>query len=181
MAIETGVVPFKGFLDSVRQTDPDSFASSEKTVSNAEAVRQMRTHILDRYKGAEAKCSFIDANGSVVDCISLERQPILRGTREAVAQATALRNGEPTCETESRTDCPGGTIPVRRVTLEEMSKFEDLEMFFKENLLEHESRRPPEVTPSGIGTHRWEYAFQSVANIASSICGLSPSSQRWSS
>jgi len=181
MAIETGVVPFKKFLDSVRQTDPESFAASEKTVANAKALREMRTHILDRYKGAEAKCSFVDANGFVVDCISLERQPLLRGTREAVARATARHNAESAGDRDGRTDCPGGTIPVRRVTLEEMSKFEDLQMFFRENLAGNDTRRPPEVTPSGIGPHRWEYAFQSVANIASSICGISPSTQRWSS
>jgi len=182
MATETRVVPFKEFLDAVRQTNPEAFAASGKTIAKAEAVRQMRAHILDRYKGVESKCSFVDANGFVVDCISLEPQPLLRGTREDVARATAQRKARLAYEEiESREDCPEGAIPVRRITLEEMSKFEDLERFFRGNLMANEAKRSPEVTLSGIGTHRWEYAFQSVANIASSICGFSPSSHRWSS
>jgi hypothetical protein len=180
MAIEARIVPFREFLDSVRGTDPEAFVALEKTVANAEAVRRMRAYILDRYKGLEARYSFVDANGSVVDCIVFRRQPLLRGTREDVARATALRFSESAYETDSRTDLPEGTIPVRRLTLEEMAKFEDIQQFLSQTS-GTATRRPPEVTPSGIGMHRWAYAFQSVANIASSISGVRPTTQRWSS
>jgi hypothetical protein len=61
--------------------------------------------------------------------------------------------------------CPEGTIPMRRVTLEEMSRFETVQDFFRKS--PRDGGRPPRVSePTTVPiTHRWAHAYQNVNNL----------------
>ena len=90
------IIPFKEFLDSVNQAKPEAFAAAAAAASttgkraNAQAITDMRAHILKHYEGVNAQHSFIDANGSVFDCVPVEQQPGLRGKNAAVPKAPDL-------------------------------------------------------------------------------------------
>ncbi len=154
MAINQGIIPINEVLNAESHTDSETFAVSGKTTADAETT---------------------GAKGSILESIAFDRRPVLRGTRENVARAAALLNAESAPSAESNVDCPEAIIAMRRLTLEEMSRFENLQLSLQETLSGSEVQRPPEVTPSGIGNHRWAYAFQSVAEIASLLCGIRPS------
>ena len=60
--------------------------------------------------------------------------------------------------------CPPGTIPMRRVTLEDLSRFETLNDFFRKG--PRGAGRPPRASePATVpATHRWAHAYQNVVN-----------------
>lgn len=58
---------------------------------------------------------------------------------------------------------PDGTIPVRRVTIEEMARFQTLQHFFAKNPLGAEA--VPGASGSVPATHRWAHGTQNVANL----------------
>ena len=60
--------------------------------------------------------------------------------------------------------CPEGTIPMRRVTLETLTRFETLQDFFRKG--PRGAGRPPRAAePATVpATHRWAHAYQNVAS-----------------
>jgi hypothetical protein len=59
-------------------------------------------------------------------------------------------------------ECPEGTVPVRRVTLETLGRFETLQDFLRKGPL-GTSRPPREDEPATVpATHRWAHAYQNV-------------------
>jgi hypothetical protein len=62
-------------------------------------------------------------------------------------------------------NCPEGTVPVRRVTLEDLTRFDTLQDFFSKGP-QGAGRRPPRTSePRTVAvTHRWAHAYQNVTN-----------------
>lgn len=58
---------------------------------------------------------------------------------------------------------PDGTVPIRRVTLADMARFQTLQQFFAKNPLGAEA--VPGASGSTPATHRWAHATQSIANL----------------
>ena len=60
--------------------------------------------------------------------------------------------------------CPPGTIPMRRVTLEDLTRFPTLRDFFRKG--PRGAGRPPRAIepPTVPATHRWAHAYQNVNN-----------------
>ncbi len=60
--------------------------------------------------------------------------------------------------------CPSGAIPMRRVTMEDLTRFGTLRDFFRKG--SRGAGRPPRVSepPTVPTTHRWTHAFQNVSN-----------------
>ncbi|HEX4750138.1 MAG TPA: neprosin family prolyl endopeptidase [Bryobacteraceae bacterium] len=167
-------------------------------VVNETAFNDMKAHLTQLYTGVQPQHSFVDSNGSVFDCIPIEQQPALRGATPAapvdmpmpertirlpldVKRPTdilpPLRAGEKD-QYGNEMVCPEGTIPMRRITLEELTRFETLQNFFRKG--EGNSGRPPMAPPqtavidkpiTGIPpgapapSHRWAHAFQNVPNL----------------
>ena len=103
-----GIQPFQEFLNSVHSGDPArTLHGMSDAVANESAVADMRTHVLRYYEGVEAEHSFVDENGSIFDCVPIERQPSLRRSAEPVPTAPDL----PTAGTAGRE-----AIRVRRST-----------------------------------------------------------------
>jgi hypothetical protein len=123
-------------------------------VSDAASFAQMRHHILDMYQGVLVSHSYVLAS-QTFDCIPIDQQPSLRklGLKgiAATPPATALPTetiagqnrpagqtaAQPSQLPASRYDafgnelgCEEHTIPMRRLTLEEMSGSKNLQEFF---------------------------------------------------
>ncbi|MBC2932486.1 neprosin family prolyl endopeptidase [Nocardioides sp. zg-1228] len=140
----------------------------------------MRAHLVDLYADTEAEVSFEDPAGRVVDCIPIEEQPSLKGTGASVATPPDLRpvlqGRSPQVGEElplspadfsrrdrhgNRVRVPAGTIPVHRVTLADLTRFNSLDDFVR--------KEPgPLATPPGTpdantaNNHRYAYTIQTV-------------------
>jgi hypothetical protein len=187
----TGIPSLTAFVESLQSASHREFATrAESRVVHEEAFSEMREHILGLYEGVEAPHSFMDETGAIFDCIPIEQQPSLRGSKEAVPQAPDLpplasdvAAGTKTTDQErsdqqadaelsrDRKDaydnvmsCPEGTIPMRRVTLEDLTRFETLQDFFAKG--PRAVDRPPRMSePATVPvTHRWAHAYQFVDN-----------------
>jgi hypothetical protein len=167
-------------------------------VASEQAFNEMKAHALKLYQGVEARNSFVDENGSIFDCIPVGQQPALRGSTQGVAKApdmppSATKAGpvddrRPVQIVSSlgagkkdvhgnEMSCPEGYIPMRRVTLEELTRFETLQHFFLKS--PQGAGRPPIASPNPVAanpagvavahgvaaTHRWAHAFQNVNNL----------------
>jgi hypothetical protein len=179
------IKPFKEFLDDVSKAKLDTLAPHAATkVKESSSLEEMRNHILSHYKGVEVQHSFVDANGSVFDCVPVEQQPSLQG-KGAPAKAPDLpMDKQPAGATDDRKakqieaplgagkkdslgnamECPDGTIPLRRLRLEDMSRFENLHQFFQKSPVGNEVT-PPKIEKPTVATHRWAHAFQNVNNL----------------
>jgi Neprosin/Pentapeptide repeats (8 copies) len=161
----TGIQPFGQFLDALRAKTPENYLNQPSSqIAHEDAFAEMHAHLLQLYEGVEAQHSFIDENGSVFDCIPIEQQAALRHSTEAVPKAPDLPTvaGAPAARGhdvatqieplhEHRTDqygnrmhAPDGTIPVRRLTMENLSRFNTLRHFMQKSPFG--SNRPPHAT-----------------------------------
>lgn len=179
----------KEFVDSIRSQKHASFLARnlpETKVANEAAFADMQAHILSLYDNTEAVHSFMDETGAVYDCIPAEQQPSLRGSREGIPSAPDAppheAAGGPSDELRDSLivsplgsdkkdkfgnvmDCPQGTIPMRRVTMEQLARFETLKDFFRKGPAGAGLRPPRLIEPPQVAaTHRWAHAFQNVSN-----------------
>jgi hypothetical protein len=186
------------FRKSVDGAGHGNFAKVSETKANESEFTAMKAHITGLYRGVTEVHSFEDQNGAIFDCIPVTQQPSLKGAAPAKApDLPAMDNktpskGEPTGDwkpTEIKLDfragqtdkhgnqmsCPPGNIPMRRVTLEELTRFESMKKFFQKSP-EGEGRPPrtvgnptavlePNLSPAVAATHRWAHAFQNVNNL----------------
>jgi hypothetical protein len=188
----TGFPSLNSFIESLQSTSFAEIAPRpESRVAHEDAFSEMRAHILGLYDGVESPHGFVDESGAIFDCIPVEQQPSMRGSAEGVPAAPDLPPLEPdlqrgagggerderrdnladTTLTAERRDvygnvmqCPEGTIPMRRVTLEDLSRFETLRDFFAK--APRGVARPPRMSePATVApTHRWAHAYQFVDN-----------------
>ena len=133
-----------------------------------EAVQDMNNHLKRHYQGVEAVHSFVDENGSVFDCIPIEQQPALKQSGAAPAAPPGLPKPDwrskrqqglaeaPSQPTEhvvqlraDREDqhgntihAPDGTIAMRRLTMENLRRFQTLHQFFQKS--PYGSGKPPQ-------------------------------------
>src|SRR5512135_1595081 len=165
-----GIPSLNAFIDSLESAQHGDYAArSDSRVAHEAAFSEMRSYILELYRDVSASHSFMDEYGGIFDCIPIEQQPALRGSTESIPEAPDLptvpsgdevdqrdyARGSPL--SPDRTDsygnamnCPDGTIPVRRVTLEDLTRFETLRDFFRKGP-RGASRRPPrEAEPATV-------------------------------
>lgn len=171
MSDPKGFPSLKAFLDSVNSAKyAEISARAESKVTHEDALGEMQAHILRLYDKTEALHSFTDEGGGVFDCIPIEQQPGLRGQPGLSALGTIPKAPDlPPIEAAGgaqderkpslivsplgpeRKDshgnarhCPPGTVPIRRVTLEDMARFGTLRDFF---------RKDPRSGPPTTGQH----------------------------
>jgi Neprosin len=188
MAGPKGFPSLKEFVDSVRSQKHSSFLARNlpgSKVANENAFADMQAHILSLYDNTEAVHSFTDETGAVYDCIPAEQQTSLRGSRGGIPSAPdAPKHEAARGPNDERQDslidsplgldkkdrfgnvmhCPEGTIPMRRVTMEQLTRFETLRDFFRKG--PRGAGRPPRMIepPTVPATHRWAHAYQNVSN-----------------
>jgi hypothetical protein len=177
------------FLNSIQSANNEQYLmKKENKIANQDAFREMKARLIEIYKGVKVLHSFVDENGSIFDCIPIEQQPTLKGSEQAVPKAPDLpgiKNKTDSKENltanhvesplnSSRTDkfgnamsCPPGTIPKRRITLEELAHFGTLRHFFQKSPFG--SGIPPSVLLQSndadiTAAHRYAHASQQVDN-----------------
>ncbi len=178
---QPSLVPFHQFLQEVRIARAESFGPAQGAKVQGETdFGKMRQHLLSLYEGVEVGHSFL-LDGQVFDCVPVEQQPSVRqlGLAEVELEAPppALADKDLPGPAVKRAaspltlglrdalgnavSCAQGTIPFRRVTLQEMTRFRTLEGFFHK-------------LPDGLSddlaakdttyTHKYAHAYQTVKN-----------------
>lgn len=183
---DTSFPTFSKFMDSLTGARHEDLASRPGArVADEGAFSAMREHILGLYEGVEVAHSFVDENGQIFDCVPLEQQPSLKGTGAGPAQPpdapspppAAARAGAEELQVHQqlrpdRVDkfghsmwCPPGTVPMRRITLDEMTKKENLRDFFRK--VPVGAGRHPRLTEGDVapGVHKYAHAFQTADNV----------------
>jgi hypothetical protein len=97
-------VPFPTFLLEIKTARYADYAPPRSQVESEAAFEEMRRYLLDRYEHATVTRTYLD-NGITFDCIA--------GNDSAAVGAL----------------CPAGSVPTRRTTLAEMTRFTDLQAF----------------------------------------------------
>lgn len=186
MADPKGFPSLRASLESIQSANHAEFAArAESKVAHEDAFSEMKTHILNLYRNVEAPHSFMD-EGAIFDCIPTEQQPALRGSKgpvpkppDAPPHEIASHSGNERRDllvesplSPNKKDrhgnvmhCPPGTIPMRRVTLENLSRFPTLKDFFRKAPHKAMAHPRPSIEIPGPGaSHRWAHAYQPVAN-----------------
>jgi len=189
-----GLVPFGDFLERVKGADFESYAARDDArVLDKRAFEEMRKHILEMYDGAERTHSF-ELDRRVVDCIRIETQPSVRllGIKEVDRRPPTLTQSDPDVYdgkepgarefaasplTLGKTDiygnavlCKEGSIPMTRLTLEMLVRYETLRHFFSKgqdgtglyprSQIDQKPPRPEESSSA----RRHAFVYQAVRN-----------------
>lgn len=181
---DTAFIAFDEFMAQTKAATFKDFAGKEDVnVLNEEEFDRMKKHILFMYEGVEVEHSFIFDDGRMCDCVPIEQQPGLKQPgleSKAIATPPAdIKSPEETSEGEPQSNSDEGTgileenqldrkgnlmkcqirnIPMLRLTLESMVKFESLDQYFS---------KCPTCTSSGnekAVQHRYAHARQVVNN-----------------
>ncbi|HTG34077.1 MAG TPA: neprosin family prolyl endopeptidase [Thermoanaerobaculia bacterium] len=183
-ADKASFVSFQQFLQEVRIARSETFESAQgmKAQSKVE-FGKMRQHILSLYAGVDVAHSFL-LDDQVFDCVPVAQQPSVRqlGLDKVELEApsptlpdSAQNPSEPNVGSDSpltqglqdafgnAVNCAEGTIPFRRVTLQEMTRFRTLEEFLHK--IPDEKGLPGDEAPkTPVASHKYAHAYQVVKN-----------------
>ena len=74
-----GIQSFREFVQSVASARHEDFRTrADAKVESAAAFEEMRQHVLYLYRDVEARHTFLETGGQIVDCIPIEQQPAAR-------------------------------------------------------------------------------------------------------
>lgn len=184
--IPLGILPHAAFVKKANVARLTDFHYDPRTrVASRVAFVQMQDHIDQLYRGVDVEHSFEDASGQIFDCIPIEQQPGLRGvsgplptppdmsrapTMEGPGGRRAAAPRQPALDRHGNLRAaPSGTVPVRRVTLNELTRFRDLDAFFhkspRREMLVRQAPGPSAPSPDSSQNHRYAVGTQQVANI----------------
>ena len=197
-AVAVGIASYSDFLQGVRYSKFKQFESHiNSKVLDKNAFAAMQKHILKHYRGVKIANSFLDQSGSSVDCVTLKSQPSLqirkmRGHKLATPPKALTRADQRSAKrVESGRDikpqlsrkmkdlygntmyCRKGTIPMRRLTLETLTRFRTLDDFFSKGPVDDLPRKSdsqkysasePVSGPEDEYTHYWAHARRTVDN-----------------
>jgi len=177
------LVPFSEFKSGLRSARHEQFAELKQTKNkNPDHFEAMRQHLLHYYDQLDAKHSFKDPTGQVWDCIPIEQQPSLKKTGKSIAEPVDIPGGLKKRKEKklhssflnqglkddegNAVSCPAGCIPLRRITLQEITRFHTLDDFFRKAPGKR-GRKPVadafDQQPQSI--HKYAHAYQIVNNI----------------
>jgi hypothetical protein len=151
----TAIVPFSEFVNGLSVAPADAYVGrSGAAVKSTAAFEEMRQHLVSMYSGVEVEHSFVQGN-QVFDCVPIHDQPGMRTQHAKTVPEPppsppggVFRQGDDSGspqvhETQSTMggldplgnaqECEEGTIPMRRLTLEELTRFETLQDYFAKN------------------------------------------------
>ena len=187
-------VPFQSFVESTKLAPASDYtARKDRKVKDSGALEEMRQHILNLYQGVEVSHSFV-LGGDHYDCVPTQQQPAVRmfalkniatppptsllmkasnasSDRGESAQqpkgiASQLGPGDKFDEFGNSRVCEDNSIPMRRVTLEEVSRFATLKNYLEKGP-GGAGHAPRTKDPSANGPvlHKYSYTYQYVNNI----------------
>ena len=153
---------FGEFRQGLDQATLAEYAASR--VESPAAFEEMRAHLHDLYDGVHVSHSY-EVDGQVFDCIPIMEQPSVRlngittiatppppstmdagDPSEAAQQAVFFDPSQDKDAYGNQRSCEEGSIPMRRITLEEMTRFRTLRGFFNK-IPEGLETAPSETAP----------------------------------
>src|SRR5262249_41535767 len=88
------ITEFRRFIDGMNNARPEHHLDQpHSAVADEEAFYQIQAHLRDYYTGGEPVHSFLDAGGTVFDCIPVEQQYSLRGQKGPLPKPRELPPG----------------------------------------------------------------------------------------
>lgn len=175
---------FEEFLADVSATDYGDLSAQglDGEIAGKAAFKEMRGHILNLYDGVKVRHSFVYEK-SYYDCVVTGTQPTLNKLGESKPAAppapetkgeSAPEQGEPASSMTmlGKTDkygndvsCAKGTIPMRRVTLDQMSHFATLSEFLaKRPDVNSDAQADSEQPSVQAGAKHYAFGDQPVNN-----------------
>jgi hypothetical protein len=151
----TSFIPFAKFKADLSASHMQDFARRQgAAVRDTASFEEMRHYLLNIYDGVTVGHSFaLDAQ--VFDCVPVMQQPGVRlngiTTLDTPPPPPAMQPGVEGVERHPGL-CAAGTIPMRRITLDEMTRFATLQQFLHKS----EGEADPH---SGRATQEHKYAF----------------------
>jgi hypothetical protein len=152
-------------------------------VKNADERRRMEQYIADYYRPLKVVQTLEVPGGELIDCVDINTQPALhrKGMEDHEIQLrpsqvpVPLREGKgilpegaqvPEQEyLEIGGPCPARSVPLRRLTIETLIRFQTLEDFFKKEAQTTRIEQPPcGDDGSSSSTHEYAHARQNIAN-----------------
>jgi hypothetical protein len=171
-AAPRGFPSLESYLESAAAAPRGSVFGEE----HDEADARLR-YLLELYVGASAEHSFVDASGQIFDCIPAEKQPALLKSGRPLAHPPRLSerarartanrplmNPEATDRFGNATRCPLGTVPIRRITLEELGRFPSLDAFLRKAPRSRRALRS-QLLALHATQHEYAHAYAGVENI----------------
>jgi hypothetical protein len=191
-SVSTQFVPFKQFFQESSGVDSAVYLSRPgNRVRDVGSFEQMRQHILLLYQRVDVSHSFM-RDSDYFDCVPIEQQPSVRVLHlkevaapppvASMAAASPSSDGGPAAismtpaaqlgpddqvdQFSNSTKCEEHTIPMRRVTLDELSRFQTVEEFLEKGPhgaghVGTSDQAPALATP----THKYAYTYQAVNNL----------------
>jgi hypothetical protein len=152
----------------------------------------MRQHVLGMYDSVQVKHSYL-LHSQYFDCVPLTQQPSVRalgpqsiaappphlpslttqdsadGALGRVQPATQVDPQQKVDRFGNSIGCEPGTIPMRRITLDELSRFRSLQQYFRKSPDGTDDQRfhRGAISPAAV-THKYAHASQSVINYGGS-------------
>ncbi len=180
-------VPFHRFLDSTRLTGLETLRSAGGRVKSEAALEEMRSHILNTYRDVQVSHSFV-LGSSHFDCVPMMQQPAARAANivaerppesmisrpPAIGAEPAGGRRSPIALTERKVKadvfgnslvCEDGTIPMRRITLEETAQFPSLGEFFQKGPDGAGQPVAADAPAADLSSHKYSRMYQTVDNL----------------
>jgi Neprosin/Neprosin activation peptide len=179
------IVPFKEFIRDLQTVHHEYFVKVSQT-KNKSVTRfeEMREHLLNYYNHLDVKHSFTDPDGQVWDCIPIDQQPSLKKSGKPIAQPVSipgpkknkLENDQPQSfltkglidDEGNAVNCPKGYVPLRRITLNEITRFETLNDFFRKAPGKKRYKTVDDLLVQQLeeqSIHKYAHAYQIIDNI----------------
>jgi len=175
---------FQAFLANAHAaSSADYMARAESRVRDSAAFEDMRQHVLSLYEGVAVTHSFV-LSGHAFDCVPIEQQASFRHYGQgkiatpppAIAPVQADRGEDaPIAASQvvfgsvdafgNSTRCEAQTIPMRRVTLEDMTRFATLRDFFAKHRGDAADAAGSEGAHSNNDVHHYAFTQQKVNNL----------------
>jgi len=173
---------FPGFVEGLRNAKGSQFAGKDAVRVKDQAVfEEMKTHLLKLYANIRVERSFVEDN-HYVDCVPVEQQPGLRSGTGFSPLASPPREKRRTPNSSGTINlalkpgkrdafgheiyCPQKTVPMRRVSLEEMIRFPSLQDFLSPGKTEDDGSLDGDGirTLTGGEKHYYALGFQYIDN-----------------
>ena len=153
--------PFRDFIAGVRT------ASAGDYQRDTAVFEEMRQHILSMYQDVEVSHSFVRQTYHI-DCVPVLQQPSVRllgltsiASPPPYSPIAGDSNGAVSLtspEDAAVEHCDAATIPMRRITLEDLTRYATLRDYFRKS--PGESVPVPGAAPAQA--HRYSYTYQNV-------------------
>ena len=174
------LIPFDAFYRSISAAQTAAYVGPNLAAS-VSAFNEMRGHVLGLYQGVSVKHSFL-VDEATYDCVPVAQQPSVRLAHLAsVATPPSLpgATSKPGAGASSQIlagqkdslgnaiGCASGDIPMRRVTMEDVSRAGTLQNFFQKGPGTAGRFIPNGTAPAQI--HKYAHSYQFVKNIGGSV------------